>query len=364
MTLRRQLVNFAHMSVDFRVGPHALDELSSLFKGCVGKPVRALAFAREGDRARYGESVERALVDSGFSVRWLTVADDADAATVSMASRLFSALSEHGITGDDLVVALGDADICSAACWSCRSWCSGTPCALVPTTFDAMVTVATEMRPLSVDGGTGLISVKPEPDLVVCDLDMFASFDEDERRHGFLLLLLAMFVDSRRKWDEFGSAVPELLGGNEASLIQALCWAQTSRKDIVMAHNPSARSALSFGVTTALALRTCLGDDIPWYRLLAEGVRFESRIAVDVADFEVDDLFDLDDRLEDIGIEELPFKLDRDEFIGALRAARGCSSNRFMLSVPACVGGVRLSAVDDDVLVRHAEAYLGSRAEL
>ena len=57
MTLRRQLINFSHMSVAYRVGPHALDGLSPLFKGCVGKPVRALVVASDSDRSRYGEPV-------------------------------------------------------------------------------------------------------------------------------------------------------------------------------------------------------------------------------------------------------------------------------------------------------------------
>lgn len=364
MTLRRQLINFSHMSVDYRVGPHALDGLSPLFKGCVGKPVRALVVASDSDRSRYGEPVERALSDAGFSIAWCRLADDEDAATVACASRIFQALGGAGVTADDIVIALGGADVCGAVCWACRSWCGGTQAVLLPTTYDAMVTAACEMVALKTPEGSGSVSLRPEPSLVVCDLDILDSLSAEDKRLGNMLVLLSMFVDSRRKWDEFGEMIPDLVTGTESTVIQALCASQSARKDIVMAPHPAARAALSFGVTTASALRLCLGTDTPWYRLLAEGVRFESRLAVDVADFEVDDLFELDDRLEDLGIDELPFSLEANEFVDALRAVRRTRSNRFMLAVPACVGGVRLSSVDDEVLLRHAQAYLASRAGL
>lgn len=364
MTLRRQLINFSHMSVDFRVGPHAFEELSPLFKGCVGKPVRAMVVTDEANRARFGELVERALSDAGFSASWCLLSGDEDPATVSCSVHVFDALGSNGITSDDIVIALGPADICGVVCWTCRSWCGGTQSVLLPTTYDAMVTVSCEMVPLKTADGAGSVSLRPEPSLVVCDLDVLNGLSADDKRLGNLLVLLSMFVDSGRKWDEFGDMIPDLLAGSEPTLIQALCASQSARKDIVMAPHPAARAALMFGVTTAAALRRCLGSDIPWYLLLAEGVRFESRLAVDVADFDVDDLFELDDRLEDLGIDELPFTLDVDTFVEALRSVRHAQSNRFMLAVPACVGGVRLSAVDDDVLLRHAKAYLTSRAEL
>ena len=364
MTLRRQLINFSHMSVDYRVGPHAFEELSPLFVGCVGKPVRALVVSGDSDRARYGEQVERALTDGGFDVSWCLLADNENPATVACSLHVLDALGASGITADDIVIALGGADVCGAVCWACLGWCGGTQAVLLPTTFDAMVTVACEMHPLKTSAGGGSVSMRPEPSLVVCDLDMLDGLSAEDKRLGYLQILLSMFVDSRRKWDEFGDMIPDLIAGSEPTVIQALCSSQAARKDIVMAPHPAARAALSFGVTTARALRYCLGTDIPWYRLLAEGVRFESRLAVDVADFEVDDLFELDDRLEDLGIDELPFTLDVDAFLDALRYERYAQSNRFMLAVPACVGGVRLSSVDDEVLLRHARAYLDSRAEL
>jgi len=118
----------------------------------------------------------------------------------------------------------------------------------------------------------------------------------DERMNGYVMLCASAFIDSRRQWDRFGELVEGVLDNAEVPMVDALCMAQTARSSVIKAANPSARNALEFGVTTARALRSCLGDSIPAYQLL--------------------------------------------------------------------VGTVRYATVEDDVLERHARAYLASRAEL
>ena len=178
------------------------------------------------------------------------------------------------------------------------------------------------------------------------------------------MLCASAFIDSRRQWDRFGELVEGVLDNAEVPMVDALCMAQTARSSVIKAANPSARNALEFGVTTARALRSCLGDAIPAYQLLAEGMRFEARLAVDAFGFDIDDVFSLDDRLDDLGVEELPFELEFDRFLTALKETRFKRSNRFMFSLPRHVGTVRYATVEDDVLERHARAYLASRAEL
>ncbi len=149
--------------------------------------------------------------------------------------------------------------------------------------------------------------------------------------------------------------------GGEIAFVDAICTAQTARLNTVKSASPSARRAFMYGQTTARALAACLGDaKVPAYRLLAEGMRFEARLAVDVCEFSVDEMFAQDDHLEDLGIEELSFDIDPDAFVDAIRAERFRRSNRFQLALPKNPGIIRLATVDDDVLERHARAFLAS----
>ena len=166
-----------------------------------------------------------------------------------------------------------------------------------------------------------------------------------------------------------GKSVTEIFEteGEEVALVNAVQWSQTARKDVLMATNPSARHALDFGKTGERTLRACLGDaasQVPAYQLLSEGMRFEARLAHDACDFDIDYVFEVDDCLEDFGIEELAFDLEPAAYIEEFRKQQFARSNRSMLPLPAALGAIRLTSVEDEVLERHTHAYLASRKEL
>ena len=367
--IRRQLINFQNRSVDVRVGLGAFEELSRMFASAVGKPKRAMVVWNTVVSERFGEVVDHALVDAGFAVSQLLLEVSPDGATLADADVVFGALSANGITCDDLVVAVGDAATCSVVCWCANQWCGRTECALLPTTFDAMLTVATTMEPLVASGDHALpaIAVRPEPGLVVCNLDLVREADPEDLKLGYAVLVGTVLSSSKSRWNQFSETVPEILAGEEVALVNAVQWSQTARKDVLMATNPSARHALDFGKTGERTLRVCLGKaatQVPAYQLLSEGMRFEARLAHDACDFDIDYVFEVDDCLEDFGIEELAFDLELEAFIAEFRRQQFALSNRTMLPLPAALGAIRLNAVDDDVLERHAAAYLASRKEL
>ena len=367
--IRRQLINFQNRSVDVRVGFDAFSELSRMFASVVGKPKRAMVVWNSAVSDRFGEVVEHALTDAGFAVSQLSLEVSPVGATLADADAIFAALSTNEITCDDLIVAVGDASMCSVVAWCANQWCGRTECALLPTTFDAMLTVATTMKPLVASGDHVLpaIAVRPEPGLVVCDLDLVREASPEDLKLGYAVLVGTMLSSSKSRWNQFSETVPEILTGEEVALVNAVQWSQTARKDVLMATNPSARHALDFGKTGERTLRVCLGNaaaQVPAYQLLSEGMRFEARLAHDACDFDIDYVFEVDDCLEDFGIEELAFDLEPAAFIAEFRRQQFARSNRTLLPLPAALGAIRLNAVDDDVLERHAAAYLASRKEL
>ncbi len=192
--IRRQLINFQNRSVDVRVGLGAFEELSRMFASAVGKPKRAMVVWNSATSERFGEVVEHALVDAGFAVSPLVLEVSPAGATLADADTVFGALSANGITCDDLVVAVGDTATCSVVCWCANQWCGRTECALLPTTFDAMLTVATTMKPLVASSANALpaIAFRPEPGLVVCDLELVREADPEDLKLGYAWYLLAL----------------------------------------------------------------------------------------------------------------------------------------------------------------------------
>lgn len=364
MTIRRQLLNFGGKHTDFRVGAGALEELPRMVKGTVATPHRALFVAQPEALERCGEPVRRGLADAGFSVEEVEVAGVGAASTFAEAARLYEALDELAISAEDLIIGLGDAATCGLVSFCAGSWLGGTVFALIPTTLDAMVCSATVMTGLSTTRSRGVVSVQPAAALVVSDLSLVEGLSVDELGLGLVHIVASYLMDSKRSWERVEEAVAGLATGETFPLVGAICDTQTARVNAIKATSPSARCAMLFGTTTAGALRSCLGAEVPEYLLYAEGLRFEARVAVDACGFEVDEVFKLDDCLEELGIEELPFALETDAFVAALKAERFRRANRFMLPLPKRPGFIRLTTVEDEVLENHAEAYLASRAEL
>lgn len=362
--IRRQLINFGSRSTDFRVGAGVLEQLGKMVKCLVATPKRAVIVTDASLAESAGLEVSRTLIDAGFTVRDLSLPAGENVATLDYAVQLFDALDSCDITRDDVIIGLGGMGVCSLVGFCARSWCGETPYALVPTSLDAMTVCATSSLPLDTRSSSQMVSVEPRAALVACDLDLVHTSPRDDLMNGYVMLCASAFIDSRRQWDRFEGMVDGILENAEVPMVDALCMAQTARAAVINAANPSARNALEFGATTARALRLCLGDSVPAYRLLAEGMRFEARLAVDAFGFDIDDVFALDDRLDEFGVDELPFEVGYDEFLSSLRESRFKRSNRFMFSLPRHVGTVRYATVDDGDLERHARAYLASRAEL
>ena len=222
--IRRQLINFQNRSVDVRVGLGAFDELSRMFSSAVGKPKRAMVVWNDATSERFGEVVEHALVDAGFAVSQFSLEVSPAGATLADADAIFGALSANGITCDDLVVAVGDAATCSVVSWCANQWCGRTECALLPTTFDAMLTVATTMKPLVASSANALpaIAFRPEPGLVVCDLDLVREADPEDLKLGYVVLVGTMLSSSKSRWNQFTETVPEILAGEEVALVNAV----------------------------------------------------------------------------------------------------------------------------------------------
>lgn len=362
MTIRRQLLNFGDRSTDFRMGCGAFGELPKLLGGAVGKPVRAYVLRGADVDEGHVETVRRALVDAGFSVGSLSVEEE-NACSLPSVARVFAELETFGLTGDDLLVGLGGSAVCSLASFCAAMWMGRVACALIPTTLDAMITSSTAMDGFSASSDSGLpsLSLRPEAALVVCDLDLVCGAPIEQNGMGYVRMVASHLCESRKAWEGFESHIEGLTSGSELAYLETIGMSLTSRLNTAKSASPAARKAFMYGETTARALRSCLGCEVPAYRLLAEGLRFEARLGVEVFDFSVDAMFAQDDYLEDLGVEELSFDLDVTRFIEALKAERLRYANRFQIAVPKNLGIIRLTGIDDEVLERHARAFLESR---
>lgn len=78
------------------------------------------------------------------------------------------------------------------------------------------------MKPLVASSANALpaIAFRPEPGLVVCDLDLVREADPEDLKLGYVILVGTMLSSSKSRWNQFTETVPEILADEEVALRQ------------------------------------------------------------------------------------------------------------------------------------------------
>ena len=358
----RQWISLPGGSCDARMGTGVLDEASPLLKGAVGRPrVAALTFA-DGTDADLVELMRRQLTDAGFEVSQTSVPAGSQARTMDSVVALMGFLAEGGITSDDLVVAIGDADVLSLASYVCAQWCGGTPLVTVPINQTALLEAGITPRGIDVGSRERVLTLRPAVKHMLFDMG-FALGDtvgEDALMARVLMVVTAM-CDSETSFSKLWDRTEAICAGDREILGEQLQETLKLRGKIVSSTAIALRQSLSYGEAFAAALQRLVGDVAP-STARAEALRFQARLAAGEGHFEVDDVFAQDELLERLELPMLHATVDPQELVAAVREERFARSNRFLLGLPRKLGRVRLAAVTDELLAEHVAAWCATRA--
>lgn len=374
VVVRRQSLATRMGVCDMRVGVGATAQLGEALRGVVGKPRRVLVAHSADVPADVVEEVRRSLIDTGFEFHQLELADGRAARNLDEATHAFEALASHGITADDAIVAVGDADLISTLVFVASTWCAGTVLAAVPTTLDGMVDVTVTPRALDVSAASEMLLAKGVVRLAVCDpANLPDAPDDPGTLMGRAVLVAGAVTAGETTFSELAVRADGIVAQDADTLVDEVLDITKSRCRVASSTALAVRQGLLLGMGFARAIGRCLdaagSQDTPGEgRLLAEGLRIAARLAVAHQEKDAEALLDLvfaqDALLERFGLAEVPCDLDADDVLAALRAEELSRSNRFMLALPLDFGRVRLTNVRDDLLYQHLKAWCKARRKL
>lgn len=374
VVVRRQSLATRMGVCDMRVGVGATAQLGEALRGVVGKPRRVLVAHSADVPADVVEEARRSLVDTGFGFCSLELADGRAARNLDEATHAFEALASHGITADDAIVAVGDADLISTLVFVASTWCAGTVLAAVPTTLDGMVDVTVTPRALDVSAASEMLLAKGVVRLAVCDpANLPDAPDDPGTLMGRAVLVAGAVTAGETTFSELAVRADGIVAQDADTLVDEVLDITKSRCRVASSTALAVRQGLLLGMGFARAIGRCLdaagSQDTPGEgRLLAEGLRIAARLAVAHQEKDAEALLDLvfaqDALLEEFGLAEVPCDLDADDVLAALRAEELSRSNRFMLALPLDFGRVRLTNVPDDLLYQHLKAWCKARRKL
>lgn len=361
-TMSRQWIPMPGGSCDVRMGEGALEQGSKVFRNSVGTPSRCVAIVREDEDAGLVEELRRQLVDASYEVSFHTLAHG-EVRTLEEASRLFGYLASVHATGDDLCCALGDADVLSLASYVSSAWCGGMSLAVVPTDEIALFEGAFVPRGLMVSGLDNMVTTRPYARHVLLDYALAVSaLDSEPSCYARALAVSAAMCGSERVFSELWDRADLIMAGDEDALTAQLMATAKARGQAMSSTAAAIRQSVDYGRNIARAIAHASNTQMPASALLAEGMRFAARLSVGLGKLSIDDMLAQDELLQTLGLGTVSCSIEPQAFLDALKEERFLRTNRFMLLVPLAIGRVRMTSVDDDLLVEHASAWCAAHA--
>ncbi len=355
--LVRQWVSVPGGSCDVRVGRDLVEGLGSVLKTVAGRPEVCAIVVPAGSDEGLVERLRRQVTDAGFRAARVDAPSGGSARDVGALCELMAALGRAGVTSDDLVLALGDADELSLAQAACSVWCGGVPLAAVALDLAGMLLVPASPRPLDVGGREEVASFRLGIRYLFCDpLVMDLSLGSEATRLSLALMAATAVADSRPALEHLWDATPQIMGGDEDVLLEQTLSLLKARGKLASSTAVAVRQSLFYGQDFVRALRP-LVPAASEAELLGEALRFSARVSAGEGKLDVDDVLVQDELLERLGIEPVECELEPGAMVEALRRERFARSNRFLLALPQAVGRVRLSSVDEGLLAEHAAAW-------
>ncbi len=353
----RQWISLIKGSCDVRVGSAAIVSMGEVMRGSVTTTRRSLLLVEEGSPAELVEETRRELTDAGFVVARYDLPANTKRFMASVNS-LVEALAQACITSDDLICAVGRSTLMSLAAYVSTNWCGATELCCVP--CDLFAATSGLITPLGLDvaGKEELIRFPGKAKHAFIDFDFLTTdLSCESALHTRALMVQSALADSERSFSTLWDRADDIVAGDLPTLSLQIVDTLKSRGNLVSATSAAVRQSVDHGSIFVRALKTLLPAHIPESTLLAESMRFASRLAAAQSDFAIDDVLAVDELLEKLELPLLQATVDPNQMIAALKAVSFERSSRFLLGLPRSLGRVRLANVDEDLLKEHASAW-------
>ncbi len=359
----RKRIALRGTTCDTRVGAGSLHDMGREMRMLVGRPRLAVLVRRESLGEALLEELRRQVADGGFRLAEV-VLGEGGVCDVDSLTGLLSELDCAGATADDVLVAAGDVEVVSLAAHASGLWCAGMPLCVVPT--DALACVEGIVTPRALDmpsGSRGMVCARAHAELALCDLAACDMFAGEQYADALAICVSAAICDNSDAFGRLASRVDALLAHDACALSEQIMDTALCRGSLIDSNSLAVRQGVEYGRVFTRAMGR-LVEGVPDSVLMAEGMRFASRVAVTTGNGDIDLVRAQDALLDDLGLGEVACDIEPGELLAALRATCFERSNRFLLPLPLDFGRVRLTAVDDGMLSEHVVAWCESRQAL
>lgn len=191
-------VTIGKNSYDILICSNELDRLGPCLKR-LGIGREAIIITNPGIKKLFGDKVEKALVSSGFNVRFETIPDGEKAKSEKECMRLLNNISKIKTLARVFIIALGGGVVGDLAGFTASIYKRGVPYVQVPTTLLAQVDSAIGGKTaIDLGAGKNLAGAFYQPRLVFSDISFLKSLPEKELVSGLAEVIKYGIIKSPR----------------------------------------------------------------------------------------------------------------------------------------------------------------------
>jgi 3-dehydroquinate synthase len=291
---QRTTVNLPSMAESFRIslgprsheviiGPGLLGEVGSLVKG-LGLAHTGILLTNPDDKRQFGERLVRSLVDAGFTVRCVELAEREETKGLETLGRLYREMAAERLERRSPVFALGGVVTGEIAGFAAATYLRGLPLIPIPTSLIAQVDTSIGGKvAVNLPEGKNLVGAFYQPRQVISDVETLASLAVRDFRAGLAEVVKIAAIRDRELFEYLEQNVEGVLSQDLRALVRFVRRACEIKASIVEADEweTDVRSILNFGHTVGHAVEAATGYQGPNHgEAVAMGMVVAASIAV------------------------------------------------------------------------------------
>ena len=289
----------------------------------------------------YGETVQKSLVDAGFSVCRFVFPHGEGSKCAKTYLALLDALCENRLTRADAVVALGGGVVGDLTGFAASTYLRGIGFIQIPTTLLAMVDSSVGGKTaVNLTSGKNQVGCFYQPSLVLCDPDTLRTLPPEEYRNGCAEVIKYAVLRSAPFFSEL-RAVPV-----SAQVEHVIATCVGMKRDLVAADefDRGSRQLLNLGHSFGHAVEKCSDYAVPHGCGVAIGMAIIARAAAKRGICTEDTCAQIIALLRQYG---LPTETDFtcDALTDAARSDKKIADGKLHLIVPERIGHCRIETI-------------------
>lgn len=351
---------------DIRIGERLIEGLGDYVKGLpqLAAAPQLLIVTDSNVAPLYLAAAKESLKRAGYRVSDITVEAGEESKAVEVASEIWEAMAQLGITRDCAVVALGGGVVGDLTGFVGSTYMRGIPIVQVPTTLLAMVDSSVGGKTgVNLQAGKNLVGTFTQPVYVCAATTTLATLPEREWACGCGEVAKSAVIDSDDFFFWLLEHAERLRQRDEAAVVEAIARCVTFKANVVAqdkTESAGVRECLNYGHTLGHAIETLAGyGTFSHGAAVAEGMRFASRLGERLAGTPAEFVRTQDDLLDTLGLPSLDWRAPAHDMLDAMKRDKKTRGGAVRFVLPRDVGEWELVSVDDDTLIGALEEWSG-----